>query len=297
LEVLVCCTSLERELDPGIEVVETMVVAGRRVPHRAIGVQRAYEFHDRRAARLLRRRAHDVDVVHVWPAGCLQTIAAANQLGLPTVREVPNTHTAHAFDVAAAVYQELGLRPPSDHSHTPDGPALRRELTEYDAVDMLLVPSLYSLETFRRAGVPESRLALHQYGFDPASFHPQHPPAHPDHGGIRAVFIGSCEPRKGLHLALRAWMDSGAAERGRFVICGDFVPGYREALEPWLAHPSVVVRGFTDEPARLLAESDVLVLPSLEEGSALVTYEAQASGCALVVSDATGAMAEHGVEA
>jgi D-inositol-3-phosphate glycosyltransferase len=39
--------------------------------------------------------------------------------------------------------------------------------------------------------------------------------------------------------------------------------------------------------------ADVLLLPSLNEGSALVTYEAQASGCVLLVSDATGAPAEH----
>jgi glycosyltransferase involved in cell wall biosynthesis len=42
-----------------------------------------------------------------------------------------------------------------------------------------------------------------------------------------------------------------------------------------------------------MRESDVLVLPSVEEGSAIVTYEAQACGCVLVVSDAAGARCEH----
>jgi len=41
------------------------------------------------------------------------------------------------------------------------------------------------------------------------------------------------------------------------------------------------------------AVADVFVLPSVEEGSALVTYEAQACGCVLAVSDATGARCEH----
>jgi D-inositol-3-phosphate glycosyltransferase len=35
------------------------------------------------------------------------------------------------------------------------------------------------------------------------------------------------------------------------------------------------------------------VLPSMEEGSALVTYEARGSGCVLVVSDRTGAVCRH----
>ena len=45
--------------------------------------------------------------------------------------------------------------------------------------------------------------------------------------------------------------------------------------------------------SQLMRDSDVFVLPSVEEGSALVTYEAQACGCVLAVSDATGARCEH----
>ena len=36
-----------------------------------------------------------------------------------------------------------------------------------------------------------------------------------------------------------------------------------------------------------------MVVPSLAEGSALVTYEARACGCVLLVSDASGAICEH----
>ena len=41
----------------------------------------------------------------------------------------------------------------------------------------------------------------------------------------------------------------------------------------------------------------VMVLPSFEEGSALVTYEGRACGCVLVISDRAGAPAEDGVDA
>jgi glycosyltransferase involved in cell wall biosynthesis len=42
-----------------------------------------------------------------------------------------------------------------------------------------------------------------------------------------------------------------------------------------------------------MRNSDILVLPSLEEGSALVTSEARGSGCVLVVSEAAGAICQH----
>jgi glycosyltransferase involved in cell wall biosynthesis len=43
----------------------------------------------------------------------------------------------------------------------------------------------------------------------------------------------------------------------------------------------------------LMRQNDVLVLPTIEEGSALVTSEARASGCVLAVSEAAGAICQH----
>jgi hypothetical protein len=42
-----------------------------------------------------------------------------------------------------------------------------------------------------------------------------------------------------------------------------------------------------------MRKSDILILPSIEEGSALVTSEARGSGCVLLVSDAAGAICRH----
>ena len=42
-----------------------------------------------------------------------------------------------------------------------------------------------------------------------------------------------------------------------------------------------------------MQKSDILTLPSIEEGSALVTSEARGSGCVLLVSEAAGAICEH----
>jgi glycosyltransferase involved in cell wall biosynthesis len=77
------------------------------------------------------------------------------------------------------------------------------------------------------------------------------------------------------------------------MVCGEFVPGYRERLEPMLSHPSVKVMGHRTDLPDLMRQSDLFVLSSVEEGSALVTYEARGSGCVLLVSDASGAVCEH----
>ena len=291
IEIELYCTSLESEL-PGLHgLVETLSIAGRRVPHRLIGVDRAYRYHDWRVARSLERRHGRVDLIHCWPASSLATMRAARRLGIPTAREVPNTHTGYAFEIAARETAALGLEPLRGHSHTFDAELLAREESEYELANLLLVPSAFSLRTFRDRGLPPEKLALHHYGFDPNSFYTDRIALRDS--GVRAVFVGACEPRKGLHYALKAWVESGAASTGCFVICGSFVPGYREALDRWLSHPSVEVVGFSDDPGELMRKSDILLFPTVEEGSALVTYEAQASGCALLVSDAAGARCEH----
>lgn len=290
-EVTVVCTSIARPLPGAARVLTTLELAGRRVPHRALGRARSYRHHDRRVAREVRRLAAQLDVVHTWPRATVQTATVASAVGVRTVRELPNAHTAYAYHVVARELASLGLEPQKSHSHTLDRTALELEDAEFRAADLLAAPSEFVRRTFLERDFASEHVGRHRYGFEPDRF-PAPDELRTDDGGLRALFMGRCEPRKGLHHALRAWIDSGAAERGRFVICGAFYPGYRERL-PLLDHPSVELLGFTSDPGAVMRSSDVLVLPSIEEGSALVTYEGQASGCALLVSDAAGAMCEH----
>ena len=62
-----------------------------------------------------------------------------------------------------------------------------------------------------------------------------------------------------------------------------------------LAHPSVEVLGHRSDVPELMRNADVLVLPSIEEGSALVCGEALASAAVPLVSDASTAVSVHGV--
>lgn len=280
---------------PDVGARTTLTVAGRRIPHRALGHWRAYRVHDRRVARMIERSPRDFDLVHVWPAYTLAASAAARRHGLPVIREAPSSHTGHVFDVVDREASKVGIPPVPGHSHTRSEERIRQEQAEWDAADYVVVPAESALRTFVDNGVPEGKLLLHQYGYDPKRFDPDAAlaPRDPERP-FTALFVARSEPLKGLHLALDAWLASGVAERGRFLVCGRFTEGYREVVEDRLRHPSVEVLGFVDDPGKLMRESDVLVAPSLVEGSALVTYEAQACGCVLVASEATGARAVHG---
>ena len=284
--VTVVCTSIHETVQLP-EAVRTLTVFGRRVPHRLLGsVETALAFHDRRAAAVLSRGNYDV--VHTWPLGALATLRAARSRRVLGTREAPNSHTAVAYELAENESRRVGIVSGTRQSHHPNPKRLQRELLEYEAADLILVPSAHVEKSFLDQHTPAAKLARHQYGFDPNVFH-AHDRADGSPHQFTAVFLGSAEPRKGLHYALEAWHASGAAERGRLLIAGAFAPGYREYLAHLLDHPSVHVLGFVSDTAALLRSADILVLPSVEEGSALVTFEALASGCIPLVSTSSGA--------
>lgn len=293
--VHVVAASLQRDV-PGAASVRTTLQRGRfRMPHRAIGRENAFALHDALTARALgalTAREH-VDVVHGWPLNGPRTFAAARHLGIASVREVPNTHTAHAYRVVAEEYRRLGIEQPRGKSHTYSQRRLDRERVEYESATALLTPSEPVRQSFLERGFPAARLLRHRYGVRREDVR-EHVPREAG-GGLRAVFLGRCDPRKGLHYALRAWADSAASRDGRFTIYGNFLPAYRESLADLLSRPGVEIAGFTADAGTALAGADVLLLSTVEEGSALVTYEAQASGCVPLVSAAAGADLVEGV--
>lgn len=296
LKVTLCCGTSERRLDGVHELVATMRPGGFSLPYRAIGLDRAMRWHDWRVASLLRRRAQTVDIVHCWPSGSLRTLREAVRLGIPSVLERPSSHTGHVYEVVARESARIGMQLPPGHYALWNQRRLEREEAEFRLADLLLCPSEAAAQTFTARGYEPARLALHQYGYDPVEFNTAHRASRSSRP-FTVLFVGECSPLKGLHVALEAWHASGVGKHGRFLICGRFVPGYREALGALLDKPGVCYRGFTSRIAEVMRESDVLVHSSFSEGSALVCYEAQACGLALLVSDAAGARCAHGVDA
>jgi glycosyltransferase involved in cell wall biosynthesis len=290
-ELLVLPGAVHADLPAGIEVRTTLARGRVRIPYKLLGGMRAFKLHDRIVAAALPRLAHRIDVVHAWPLGALETLRTARRLGIPTVLERPNAHTRFAYEVVQEECDRVGVQLPPDHEHAYDEAILAREEAEYALADRLLCPADFVARTFRDRGFAPERLARHFYGYDETTFHPSGEPRRGER--FTAIFVGVCAVRKGLHYGLEAWLRSSASRNGRFLIAGEFLPEYRAKLEPLLTHPSVEVLGHRSDVPELMRDSDVLVLPSVEEGSALVCGEALASGCVPLVSDASSAVCEH----
>ncbi len=292
VEVLVFPGALSRPAPDGVKVRPTLARGKLRIPYKLFGTLRTVALHDHIVARRLEKLVGQIDIVHTWPLGALETLKTARRLGIPTVLERCNAHTGFAMEVVQKECDRLGITLPPDHEHAYNAKKIRKEEEEYGLADRLLCPSDFVRRTFLDRGYPADKLARHQYGFDEKTFHPGTEPRDSNRG-LTMLFVGVCAVRKGVHYALEAWLKSPASQSGTFLIAGEFLPDYAEKLKPMLQHPSVRVLGHRNDVPELMRKSDILILPSIEEGSALVTSEARGSGCVLLVSEAAGAICRH----
>lgn len=291
-DLLVFPASLGRPVPAGVRVLPTLAKGKLRVPYKVLGTMRAVALHDEIVARRLKGLRGKIDIVHTWNLGALETLRTARELGIPTVLERPNAHTGFAMEVVKKECDRLGVKLPPDHEHAYDARKLEKEEAEYRLATRLLCPSDFVLRTFVDRGFSREQLARHMYGYDEAGIFPDLSPRDPGRP-LTMLFVGVCAVRKGVHFALEAWLRSSASKNGTFLIAGEFLPAYREKLAPMLSHPSIKVLGHRKDIPMLMRQSDILVLPTIEEGSALVTSEARGSGCVLLVSEAAGAICKH----
>jgi len=292
-DVLLFPGSLWRPVPDAVEVHPTLSRGKLRLPYKLLGRLKSLALHDRIVARRLESNkfARKIDVVHVWPCAALETIKAAKRLGIPTVLERPNAHTRFCYEVVAAEHQRIGIQTPHG-DYLPDPAVLAREEAEFDATDFLLCASEFAAQSFLDRGFPAAKILRHRYGFDDTLYFPSAPLRDPNKK-FTALFVGVDAVRKGLHLATEAWLTSPASHDGIFQIAGQLTDEYQSRFARDLAHPSIVQLGHRHDIPQLMQQADILLMPSIEEGFALVCAEAIGAGCVPLASTACTEMCRH----
>jgi alpha-maltose-1-phosphate synthase len=165
---------------------------------------------------------------------------------------------------------------------------MAREKAIYEQADAIVVPSHVALRSFLAEGYAPEKLHVIPYGVRLERFTKVgHPPSGPD-APFEVIFVGGISLRKGIPYLLQAFARL-KHPRKRLRIIGT-VP---TAFKPFLATlPQKQVEFLGSRPQSELpsymSTSHVMVLPSIEEGLALVQGQALACGCPIVATAATG---------
>ena len=233
-----------------------------------------------RAARLLKERAADFDVVHdnqTLGYGLLRMPAA--RLPLVTTIHHPITVDRRA-DLAAADgwKRRLSLRRWYGFL-TMQGRVARR------LPSVLTVSQASARDIVTDFGVDPGRVEVIHLGVDPEVFRP---PALPRVAGRLVAMASADTPMKGISTLLEAFAKLRTERDLELVLVAKPIPGgVTETLIQRLAIAASVrfVNGISDsELAELIGSAEIACVPSLYEGFSLPTVEAMACGTPLVVS-------------
>lgn len=160
-------------------------------------------------------------------------------------------------------------------------------------VDLFVAPSSFLRDMYVACGfIAPERIEVSDYGF---AQRPAPARRRAADGSLRLGFLGTIADWKGVHLIVEAF--NGLPERGlECRIYGDltFLPDYSLGLRRARRHVGVRFLGAFDNRrvAEILAEIDVLIVPSIWfENSPLTIHEAFLAGVPVLCSD-RGGMAE-----
>jgi glycosyltransferase involved in cell wall biosynthesis len=165
---------------------------------------------------------------------------------------------------------------------------MAREQLIYEQADAIVVPSQVARRSFLAEGFAPQKIHVIPYGVRLERFRKiGDPPSGPD-ATFEVLFVGGISLRKGIPYLLQAFARL-QHPRKRLRIIGA-VPS---AFKPFLAtlpqdHVEFLGPLPQSELVAYMSTSHVMVLPSIEEGLALVQGQALACGCPIIASTATG---------
>lgn len=191
-----------------------------------------------------------------------------------------STHIRFSDDILRQEFERWGME-----YFGSDPRLVEVEEKEYTAADLITVPSRFAARSFTQMGVPTSKLRCVPYGVDLRRFKKE---GDPPTGKFHVLFVGQISFRKGVPYLLEGFQKLRHPQK-RLTLIGTMRP----EMKLWLAGNSFENVTFLgslpqSELSRYMSTSHVLVLPSIEEGLALVQAQALACGCPLVSSTNTG---------
>jgi glycosyltransferase involved in cell wall biosynthesis len=239
---------------------------------------------DRACASWLDRR-NDVTQVHAFEGEALYTFEHARRRGLKTVLDAPAAHEYNLRLCDAEARAHGIARPLRFGSRT-------RIARERALADVVVAPSAFVERCLLEHGVPAGKIVRVPFGVDVEQFSP----ATTVHGSVfRLLYVASINFRKGTRYLLQAWGELNLPD-AELVIAGTPDDAGRKLLQRYAGTARVLGHVPWFQLPDLFRSASAFVLPSIAEGSALVTYMAMASALPVIVTEDAGSVARDGVD-
>lgn len=174
---------------------------------------------------------------------------------------------------------------------------LQRFSSECEQADLIVVLSKVAKKTFIDAGFSPDKIAVLHPFINTEKFHP----APKTDLTFRALYVGTIEPRKGVHYLIPAFLQANISNSELLLVGGTSTRVLRILIEKTLSQNPNIKQEFwnfnSQDPVQVFSRCSVLVLPSVEDGFGLVALEAMACGLPVIVTSNCGAadLVEDGI--
>ena len=238
----------------------------------------AHETLDRHVA----RRLPDSDVLFALSGSGLTCGREAQRRGAKYICDRGSSHIRYQDAILREEFRRWG-----ETFAGIDPRVIAKEEAEYEAADIVTVPSTFAYRSFLKMGVPESKLRKVPYGADLRRFEKV---ADPDPEAFDVLFVGQVAFRKGVPDLIEAFRLLKHPKK-HLRIVGGMCPEMTRYLKNHRVPDHVEFLGHIPQPElkQIMSWSHAMILPSIEEGLALVQAQALACGCPVIGTRHTGA--------
>jgi glycosyltransferase involved in cell wall biosynthesis len=213
----------------------------------------------------------------------LESLRWCRREGIPTVLDNPNGHIRNY----AQICERESRRWCGNKFHGHPSPAMvERVEEEYELADRIRVYSEWGKASMIRFGVPESKIHILRQTVNLDRFHPA--AAQPLAAGpLRVCYVGSLDLRKGFIYMLKAIRAIGA-KRVQLRIVG--ATGDRDCAKLLACESAgLQIEVAPGDSLPVYQASELLVIPTLEDGLPFVLVEGLACGLPVIVTSEAGA--------
>ena len=224
----------------------------------------------------------EIKAVYAYEDGAANTFQAAKQQGIVCLYDLPIVFYPTSRDIQVEEAKRFPkLAPALDATQEPVWKLERKE-QEIQLADHIFVPSSFVQNSLLEAGAKPEKISVIPFGAPIDYFHPQPKPDKL----FRTLFVGRVGPRKGVHYLLQSWQELSLPEAELLLVgINEFPKGWLDQYTKGIRHISSVPHASLN---RYYSAANVLVLPSLVEGLALVQLEAMACGIPLITTPNAG---------
>ena len=224
------------------------------------------------------------DILHGWASFSLETGKKQKHWGGIFLLDRACPHARYQRNLLIEEAELLEI------DHEPMSVAMMSRMEqEYELADKILVPSLYTYDSFLNNGIPKDKLEILRLD---ANFVPNKPRIRSEvrNGEFIVGAIGGNILRKGFVYLLRAWKKMNLKGAKLLIKSSqseiDKIPILSRIIKD---DPTIEVKGYVDNIESFYDQCDVFCLPSIDDGFGMVVLEALACGVPVIATTNVGA--------